>query len=310
MEGNAVAAITPEVRCVSRSLSLWSKCGCASCTNRAYRIRKANEQGTYRRIPSERGLAALDKMLAKGYNGPAIASASGVRMHTAINWAVRRRRGETFDLGPVACLKLVQAGPPTEGRAYCWLATRKLRALSALGWAMADLIQLMDERGWHHTTKFTIGRVLSAATETAEVPLLAAIDKAYALLHMTPAPDNRWHTRIRTDARAAGWAPPLAWHNIADPDDRPEGVRPKPGVREPTRYSKAPEATVDPVAVARLMAGKREGFAPTRAEREAAVHKMRARGISDQEIERITGIGHLTDRYPRVVAESKKEVPA
>lgn len=295
-----MAAITPEIVCRSRSMSLWtSACECPACTANKFRIYKARDTGTYRRVSVEHGLAALDAMIAKGYNGPAVASACGVNQHTAAGWVGQRKQGKTVKLGPVACYRLVRAGEPKVGRMHCWKGTRKLRALARIGWGVVELAAMMHADGLTDNSSWvTVSRVRVGHIDATEVSLLHAIDAIYSKLWMTPAASDRHHNRIREDARRAGWGSPLAWEDIEDPEETgPSGLRAHAKRHDSTRH----KADVDPATVHRLCAGELKGIQPTTAERRAAVAQLRAEGNSDAEIERITGIAKVNERYPREV---------
>lgn len=68
-----------------------------------------------------------------------------------------------------------------------------------IGWSPANLSKLLDEDG-----------MVSASTART-------IDALYHQLCMTPGPS----VRARQRAKKLGWAPPLAWDDIDDPDETP-----------------------------------------------------------------------------------------
>lgn len=96
---------------------------------------------------------------------------------------------------------------------------RRAQALAVLGWTSRQIAKVAgihneyvrnaqnrDERCYMHQ-----------ATRDGIVA-------AYDALHMTPAPQDKWTKGVRRRALAKGWAPPLAWDNIDDPNARPQGV--------------------------------------------------------------------------------------
>ena len=88
---------------------------------------------------------------------------------------------------------------------------RRLQALGWCGWTRADIARVsgiqLTYSGQHVTDA------------TAE-----AVARAYGLLwHVTP-PDTFEHVQTRRAARRLGWAPPLAWDDIDDPEETPQGV--------------------------------------------------------------------------------------
>lgn len=90
-------------------------------------------------------------------------------------------------------------------------AHRRIRALQAIGWRLADIDAALGytkgSNGVHNIT-----RQESIRRDTAE-----RIEAVYERMCMTPGP----HTRPRNLAVRRGWAPPLAWLNIDDPDETP-----------------------------------------------------------------------------------------
>lgn len=100
------------------------------------------------------------------------------------------------------------------------------------------------------------------------------VRRVYDDLSMT-RPDGWQAERMRRMARRNGWAPPLAWTDIDDPDDVPKGIR-----REPVRG-------VDPVVVERLLAG--ETVPSTRAEKDEAMRRWKAWGRSEKSLCEIHG---------------------
>lgn len=88
---------------------------------------------------------------------------------------------------------------------------RRLRALYAIGWSA---VQIADELGV--TAEAVRARVRS--DRRIERDTAAQIDAVYRRLSMTPGPS----TRARRIAERRGYAPPLAWDNIDDLDERPD----------------------------------------------------------------------------------------
>lgn len=90
---------------------------------------------------------------------------------------------------------------------------RRLQALGWCGWTRADIARVT---GVHLTYE---GRLVTDATA-------AAVARAYDLLSIMQPPDTFDNTQARRAARRLGWAPPLAWDEIAidDPDAAPEGM--------------------------------------------------------------------------------------
>ena len=109
----------------------------------------------------------------------------------------------------------VPAHMPDEVRVPALGAQRRVQALLAMGYRHSDLTEHM-----HSATSYrlTTGRLALTTARTWR-----AANAAYQRLSATPGPSDT--TRDR--ARAMGYAPPLAWNDIDDPNERPRGVRQK-----------------------------------------------------------------------------------
>lgn len=151
---------------------------------------------------------------------------------------------------------------------------RRIQALQAIGWRItdiADALGLATTRGvcaplWQLMKRDHVRR------STAE-----RIANLYDRWCMTPGPAAN---RNRAMAVRRGWAPPLAWNDIDDPDELPRGLR-------ATRPRKT---DVDPVAVERSLAGRLAASELTHAERLEVVGRARRMGWSFLQIEARTGI--------------------
>lgn len=111
------------------------------------------------------------------------------------------------------------------GRAVPAIGTqRRIQALMRLGWTSTDIA---TEAGWQHRNG--VLRILNGQkgrpTRWVERKTADTIAAIYARLSMqTP---EMTPTRARTRARAErlGYAPPLAWDDIDNPDEQPQGTR-------------------------------------------------------------------------------------
>lgn len=294
--------VTIETVCIARPRSILSSCNCKRCTRQRNYIRRLISYGRYNRVRPDQALAVLDRMLADRWDGRAIATATGVPVGTANHWVKVRRRGSYINLGADSCRALAEAGEPTDGHiggAAIIVAKRKLQALARLGWGVKELATAMQAAGLTTANQKSLlfdhryGR-----RPIIEVKLLTAINITYQRLQMKAAPDDRHHAHVRNDAARKRWAPPLAWENIEDPDEKPTG-RHHSGW-DHTRHHES----VDEVAVWRAASGDSQELPLTRAEKAAVVEVMREAGKTDREIERVTGIGQVGDRFPRKDAES------
>jgi len=98
-------------------------------------------------------------------------------------------------------------------------ARRRVQALCALGYTLADLATISG------TSLSRFSQVARGHNPTVYLDTDARIRALYDRLSGQP-PRPTWVTaRARRLAIAKGWAPPLAWDNIDNPDERPQGVR-------------------------------------------------------------------------------------
>ena len=117
------------------------------------------------------------------------------------------------------------------------------------------------------------------------------VSKVYDELSMTLPPERtRFErmdvTRTRNRARRLGYAPPLAWDNIDDPNERP-----KFGNRQKSRDE------VDEAVVERFLSGE-VGLRTNIAERREIARRWAAAGRSLAELERLTG--WKPERYHKI----------
>lgn len=93
---------------------------------------------------------------------------------------------------------------------------RRIRALQRLGWSSTAIGRAADA-SWVSPSS-SIKRVLD--TDRIRQGTAQAIDRAYRALSTRPGPNRQLQRR----AIREGWAPPAAWDDIDDPNDRPQGM--------------------------------------------------------------------------------------
>lgn len=108
--------------------------------------------------------------------------------------------------------------------------TRRLQALAWMGWSVD---QIAEASGVHADT---ISDARKRPQEFMAVRVKAALVDAYERLHMqSPKAAGRWEragvTRVRNHALRNGWLPPLAWIEIDDQRECPEGWQYRPSER-------------------------------------------------------------------------------
>ena len=169
-------------------------------------------------------------------------------------------------------------------------ASRRLQALSCLGWSIS---RLSTESG---IDRQVLDKALRGEGITAgHVRAIAAL---YEQIWDRPPPEAHHRERIaaaraRNRARAAGWAPPLAWDD--DSIDDPAAAADSGDV----------EDQVDDVAVERAANGDRT-VALNPAEVAAAVATCNARGLTDWQTGALLGI---TDRTVLRIRHGKTTRP-
>ncbi|MDQ3383539.1 MAG: zonular occludens toxin domain-containing protein [Actinomycetota bacterium] len=151
---------------------------------------------------------------------------------------------------------------------------RRLQALAAVGWSLPVLALRVGR------TPRNLRRTLTSPTVT--VGTARSITVLYdELRHLTPprrTPQERAGAeQARTYARQHGWLPPRAWDDIdSDPDSDEQDL----DIEEPADV-------LDEIAVERAMQGDRVRL--TGAERDEAITRLTARGVSACRIAELLG---------------------
>jgi hypothetical protein len=159
-----------------------------------------------------------------------IAKASGVSEKTLV--ATRTRK---YTTGPAAAAVLaVELRPSTPSKLNAVGTARRIRALVAMGWTLAEQGRRLDMHNSH------VWQLCWQDLPTVTPAMAERIQGLFAELWDQPGPSRR----ARNLAVKHGWAPPLAWDDIDDP------------AAEPDRGAVIDEA-VDEVAVARAVRGER-----------------------------------------------------
>lgn len=156
---------------------------------------------------------------------------------------------------------------------------RRVEALEAIGWSRAEISRQLGR------TREYIGHALrNEVVQQGTADAIAAIYDRLSMVVPLDAPvrrkgETRKHDATRTRAARRGFAPPLAWEDIDDPNEKPNlgGV----------------DSEVDPVVVSRII-GHDASLArtATNAERRAVVAAWPG---SLNDLERLTG--WRADRY-------------
>lgn len=202
------------------------------------------------------------------YLGGAQGTASGLRLVVAGHSRACERK-----FAPIASLPLTLAVPdvvPDTCLVPSLGATRRIRALNAIGWRHGDISEFIG-RASHHLA-------------SGRYPRMPALDwRIVSLTYDRLSPVTGGSLKTQTRARKAGHAPPLAWDDIDNPGELP--------------IFGGSEVDVDEVVVRRLLEGQR--VKATKAEKEAAMARWVADGGSRAELARWHGWN--AERYLRLV---------
>jgi hypothetical protein len=197
--------------CKARPGSLYpgKLCDCHDCRPRRLRAMK---QRTYRGVGvtgRQQARHILDAYVTAGYAPYHIARLCGLHGHNVKRLA--DNSGQRMAQHTVNQLLTLPMPPPP---VYTVGATRRLQALAAMGWGIADLARRtgLPKSTLSETRRGTYALLTRPA-------LLDKIVAVYDELAMIPGPSRR----ALTTARDCGWVPPLAWDDdeIDDPCARP-----------------------------------------------------------------------------------------
>lgn len=181
-----------------------------------------------RRVPVAAAEAHIAALTAAGASRPQIAAAAGVST-AAIHKIVRGQKYAFSDT--VSRILAVQAEDivavggvrvPVTG------TRRRLQALATLGWSIHDLVA-QPEIG---TTKQGLRAVRDGDLTQCWAEVARSVESVYRRLWDQRAPWSRWASQTERRARREGWALPMEWDDIDDPDEVPSGRRIAVGQRD------------------------------------------------------------------------------
>ncbi|MEQ4207928.1 hypothetical protein [Actinopolymorpha sp. B9G3] len=220
-------------------------------------------------IPAQQAARHLRALIRVGMTVPQISVASGVAVRVVQDVA-SGRQDRVLRATAERLLAVTNPSPGPPGTMPSIGVLRRIQALLAMGWRHRDL----DLR-----TGLDTRTVLDRGHGWVPPSVHDAVCRVYDILSMTPGPCPR----TRDEARAAGYAPPLAWDDNTIDD---------PAVL-PNLHGDGQDAGVDEAAVLRRIAGDRVPVTP--AEAAQVIARMRRAGLPDAAITRITRL--RTDRY-------------
>lgn len=220
---------------------------CEPCRLARRRYQKRLEgdiaNGRRRRVDPAVARRHVERLLAAGFTVKEVKDRAGVSPRTVYN-LLNGRTGSVTAGTMRRLLSVPQPTPderhvPERGYMPRFGAERRIRALVAIGHTLTEL-----SRRTGFTRSNLCGLAHGGYRDRPNVMLQATtwrrIAAVYDELHMTPG-TGRYAKTARTIARRNGWAPPMSWDDIDDPDEVPKGLgrdtRGHRWVRPPDRLS-------------------------------------------------------------------------
>lgn len=177
-------------------------------------------RGITRTVPADRVRSHIQALLSQGMSCGSIAAAAGL----GPTCVYQLRAGQPTVRRTTAARLLAVTGPQSvsviadDSGVFVprFLVDRRIQALLALGWRHAD----MQARSGVQTAC-----VMNQAGRWVTVRTFTRVAVMYEDLWDKPGPS----ARTRNRAARRGYAPPLAWDDIDDPNQTPDlGERPRP----------------------------------------------------------------------------------
>lgn len=262
-------------------------CRCRPCSKAtsAYGrdLRRRNAYGRSNYVDAGPARAHVRALMAAGVGLKRIAAVSGVAQCALWNlmYGKRRADGSQVPSGRVTRRteeRLLAVHAHASGvladraRIDATGTRRRLQALGAVGWSVTRIAAAAG-----HRDRGRLDRAMHQARTTAATA--REVSEVYERLWSADPGVSAAVSRVRAQAAARGWVPPLGWDD--DTIDDPAAA--------PAHDLEVDARGVDEAAVQRRIEGDRS-VALTRAERWAVVARMHGRGLGDVAIERVTGI--------------------
>lgn len=187
---------------------------------RAYRRRRRRPDWQPALVPADRARAHLEHLRANGVGLRRMAQLGEIHDTRHLGDILTGRRTRIFRHTEAMVLALpvsLASGKHIDAV----VVHRMIHALMAIGWSCSEIDR---ERGVRvGTTQSLLGN--QGTTPRTQDEVYRWYEKLSA---RTPTPRDRYEksmvTRTKTLAQRNGWAPPLAWDDILDPDELPQGV--------------------------------------------------------------------------------------
>lgn len=211
-----VCAAPPNVRPITGYRTY--KCRCYRCSNAANtydRVRqKAIQNNTWQPlVDATPTLAHLDRLREAGLGCRRIARAAGLNRATVVRYLSDTSRPRPQQIHPEFAEALlavtVSSAVAAGGRVPSLGSRRRAHALAAVGWPLTAQAEQLGVQVGDYAHSLDRPQLSAGRAE--------AIAALYERLSGTPGPSSR----ARAFAKSRGWAPPLAWDDIDDPDETP-----------------------------------------------------------------------------------------
>lgn len=233
--------------------------------------------GRRRRISATMATKHIARLREEGLTVPEIARRAGVAKATVYRASDSEAPPRMIASNVAAILSVTADTEPEQGYMPRVGVIRRIQALNAIGWTRVSLAARLEMSGPNLTQLVTGCRgATHRANLHVQVKTWQKIDALYRELSMTPGPSDESRRR----ALRNGWAPPMAWDDIDDPNEHPKGIGAPKG---------RSADDVDLIIVERLLLGDR--IPSTRAEKFEAMRRWLASGRLERELCAMHGWG-------------------
>lgn len=178
------------------------------------RLRLDAIEGKPRRIDATQTRTHIQRLQAAGWTAAQITRVSGITHHRIVGAILKGQA--TVSCRTALAIYSIHIGPPPADQrdVDSTGTTRRVRALVAIGWPIAQLAPVL---GIYETA---LGIIARGERQQVRATTAARIAREYRRLSRTPGINNR----ARNDARRNGWHGPLAWDEttIDDPNAQPD----------------------------------------------------------------------------------------
>ena len=201
--------------CTRQPGTVWPACKCPDCRAIMARLAKRHRSGIKPLDQRDAAWARLEQWHAAGYTPGLVSTMTGVGTRGLAGLWTAIDRGERVRILHRTAAAILAADDPTHGRGMMTAlgARRRLQALAAMGWS----IEAIRER---YDVSDAISKVRNGRVARTHPQIVAVAKRAFDDLWDQPGPSRAAKMR----AGKLGWAPPLAWDNIDDPDEQPHGI--------------------------------------------------------------------------------------